>query len=132
MIDGPVTQDILKYKAKMIANFTIREAVSIAFGFGVVFGTFMFFKDADIDFKIYVGSILATPCFLFGFLKPYGQPLEKYLLSFIEDNILAPSIRRKEVHFPEYEKMTKMKIINPKTKKEIKDVKKSKEYKSIK
>ena len=48
-------------------------------------------------------NIIAMSLAILGFLNPMGQPLEKYLGKVIYDNFICPSIRRKEVKYPEYE-----------------------------
>lgn len=104
-IGKPMPQDILKYEAKFIANLTIREC--IFYGVGVLVGLTIFFTfGASLPIK--VRSIACAcgclPFFLWGAVKPFGQPLEKVIIPFIQDNILSSPIRKKEIHFPEFEK----------------------------
>lgn len=131
MIECAIPQDILKYKAKIVGNFSAREAVGLASGIIVGLGAyFTFLSDLSMDAKMYISAFLMVPFFLLGFLNPMGQPLEKYLGKVIYDNFICPSIRRKEVKYPEYELYKKEGHFDAKGK-PIK-IKKSKEYKAIK
>jgi len=105
MIESAMTQDILKYQAKFIGNFSAREAVCI--GIGVAAGLGAFFgplSEMPITTRIYIAAPIMVPFFLFGFLKPMGQPLEKVLGQVIYDNFICPPIRTNEIHHTAMEK----------------------------
>lgn len=154
MIECPIPQDILKYKTKFVAGFSVRETVCLGLGgFVGLCGFFFLFKDLSQYPRIYLSAALIVPFFLFGFLKPLGQPLEKILLQIIYDNFVCPQVRKYEIRYPEYEKYTKSNLQSlennldsgedteedfkkrkrKKTKKKKKDIKvaRSKEYKAI-
>lgn len=139
MIECPIPQDILKYKTKFIANFSIRETVCLGLG-GIAgaLGYILFFKNMGMYPKMYLSAILAVPFFLFGFLKPLGQPLEKILVQVIYDNFICPPIRKYEIRYPEYEKFIKSgiqlsnSIAEENSKKTSKKKKKKQENKAIK
>lgn len=103
-IGAQMPQDILKYEAKFVANLSIRQC--IFYGLGVVVGLAIFFTIAT-PLPIKVRSLACAagclPFFLWGSFKPFGQPLEKVIGPFIKDNILSPPIRKKEIHFSEFE-----------------------------
>lgn len=142
MVESPIPQDILKYKAKFVANFSAREAVCLGIGAALILlGFFNLFSWVpNISYRICASAVLGLPCFMLGFFKPLGQPLEKYLTILIWDNLICPPTRRKEVHHPEFEKYDKKPSwyfeASSKTKQKYDQgkfrVKKSKEYPGIK
>lgn len=106
MIECPIPQDILKYQAKVIGGFSAREAICLFIG-GVC-GIAAFFTIgstiSDITVKIIITAIFALPGFIFGFVKPLGQPFEKIVGVIIQDNFLTPTKLVKEIRHPELEK----------------------------
>lgn len=109
MIEKPMPQDILKFTPKAVAGLTIREAFFVAIG---ALGSFLlyptvksFMPDSNWDIilctTVAIGGVIPIA---FGFIKPYGQPLEKVLLLYIKENVLAPAHRYKEYRHPEMEK----------------------------
>ena len=151
MIECPIPQDILKYKSKFIAGLTARQAVC---GFlGVVTGLscyFTIFSNIPSQPKMYITALIVLPFILFGFINPFGMPMEKALSQILIDNFITPANRINETIRPEYEKYKnglltlsedaqveeeinnkgKKKKTSDKTNKK-KPIKKSKEYKSI-
>lgn len=106
MIAQPMPQDILKYKAKFALNLTTRQCVCYGVGIAcVLLGMFTIFPAliSDMKIRMMVSAALGVPAFLWGSLMPFGQPMEKIIGPFIQDNILNPSLRVKEIHFPEVE-----------------------------
>ncbi len=69
---------------------------------------------------------------IFGWLKPFGQPIEKAIIPLIQDNLIYPVKRKNEIHFPEYEKDKKKMWAKPNKKANEAPLKASKIYKSIK
>lgn len=139
MIECSMTQDILKYKSKFVGGFSAREAVFLMIGACVgIFGFFTLFSEFELNQRVICTGIIAAPILVFGFMRPFDQPMEKVLLPMIEDNFLAPPIRKKEIHHPEFEKYEKQHPVssiekggrNKSQKKEF-HVKASKEYKAI-
>ncbi len=125
-IGAQMPQDILRYKAKFVANLTVRQCVF--YGIGTVVGLTIFFTAAaglPIKIRGIACACGCIPFYLWGSINPFGQPLEKVIGPFIKDNILAPPIRKKEIHFPEIEAMQR---INPKEA----PAKPSKDYPEIK
>ena len=104
MVESPMPQDILKYKAKFIANFTARQVVFVMAGVGAGIATWFLTGGLALNIHIIVtgivGAIFAAP----GFIVLFGQPIEKVLPAIITDNFIAPAVRKKETHFPELEK----------------------------
>lgn len=109
MIECPIPQDILKYKAKFVANLSTREAVCAAVGVAMALaGFFILFKDLNgLQLKIICSGVMALPAFIIGFVKPLGQPFEKIALVIIYDNFICPPRIYKEIRHPELEKFEK-------------------------
>lgn len=109
MVESPIPQDILKYKGKFVGNLSTRETVCGALGVGMALGGyFIWFADvADDNVKMLLCSLICLPFFLVGFLKIYDQPFEKIAPTLIKENFIYPAKRKKEVHFPEFEKYEK-------------------------
>ncbi len=108
MVSAPIPQDILKYKAKFVLNLTVRELVCAAVAVALGAGGYMlvvdkYFPNAEFHIKAVITMLFALPALLMGWFKPFGQPLEKVMIPFIVDNILAPSNRPNEVHFDGYD-----------------------------
>lgn len=105
MIESPIPQDILKYKAKFIGNFTAREAIWLTVGgISCLISFFFLFPDLTTNIKIIISACIGLPFFLIGFVRPLGQPIEKIAGVLIMDNFIAPPVRKNEVRHPELEK----------------------------
>lgn len=144
MIECAMPHDILKYKAKFIMNFTVREFVCLTTGgISCLLSYFTFLK--NIPGRMYLAALIAVPFFLIGFTHPFGQPFEKIVGQIIFDNFICPVKRQYEIRHPEYEaflqfgKITtepteesdKKKKSPKKQQTKEKKIKKSKEYKAI-
>lgn len=134
MIGQPMPQDILKYEAKFALGLTTRKC--IWYGIGVVGALCGFFVigpalNFSMTLKIIIGVVFCIPFFLWGAIKPFGENPEKVIVPFILDNLIAPSIRKKEVHDFDYEKNIKMEKLSKKEKKKQINLEKKSEYKSI-
>lgn len=109
MIERPIPQDILKYKQKALGNFSAREV--IFGGIGVILmacGCLIWFSDVEnISYRALYSALPAIPFWLIGFVKIYNVPIEKCIGPLIIDNFWNPIKRKKEVHYPEYEKREK-------------------------
>lgn len=155
MIECQIPQDILKYKAKFVAGLTARQAV---FGFfGVISGLGSYFtilSGVPSQPRLYITALIVIPFILFGFINPFGMPMEKAIAQIVMDNFVVPANRLNETIHPEYEQYRKGQLTlsntqmeenedddnkdkKKKTKKsntnnkKTKTIKKSKTYKSI-
>ncbi len=106
MIECAMPQDVLKRKSKFIANFSVREVCCAALGIGIGFLCyFSWCKDLESrDLKFLFSALVIIPFFLIGFIKVYDQPFEKLVPTLVLENFIYPLKRRKETHFPEFEK----------------------------
>jgi len=109
MVEAPIPQDILKYKPKFIMNFSVRETVfgALAIGLGLLSYFLWTPKDADQTLRMTISFCVILPFFLIGFVKIYEQPFEKIAVSLIMENFIYPAKRKREVHFPSFEKYEK-------------------------
>ena len=109
MVECPIPQDILKYKPKFIANLSVRETVFGGLGVGLgLLSYFSWTKNIEsTDMRMLVSFLVIMPFFLIGFVKLYDQPFEKIAATLVMENFVYPLKRKKEVHFPEFEKYEK-------------------------
>ena len=109
MIECNMPQDILKYEAKFVGNFTMRQTIWGGAGIAAALaGWFFVFRNVnDTSLRIIYSALIALPFFLIGFVKIYGQPFEKFVGVFFWYNVLSPSKRPSITQFPEYEKWAK-------------------------
>lgn len=106
-IGKQMPQDILKYEAKFISNFSVRQC--IFYSVGTVLGLAVFFSPISVSMqtRAVICAAICLPFYLWGTVKPFGQPLEKIIIPFVIDNMITPRTRVNEVHFPEFEMMRK-------------------------
>ncbi len=110
MIERPMPQDVMKYKAKLIGNLSMRQCVAVIAAFVVVLPSYFLFgkKMETTQLQIIISAIPAVPIFLIGFVPIMGLPAEKIAIPMFIDNFLAPVVRKKEIHNEGYEKYRKM------------------------
>lgn len=115
MIECNMPQDILKYEAKFVGNFTMRQTIWGGIGIAMALvGFFGFFKGSqDISTKIALSAVTAIPFFAMGFVKIYGQPLEKALYVIILDNLIKPAKRPYMREYPTLKKWEKHRSFQP-------------------
>lgn len=109
MIEQSMPQDILKYKSKFIANFSLREmgCASVGIGLGLLC-YFSWTKNIpSSDARMVLSFITTMPFLLIGFVKIYALPFEKIVPIIIFDNFISPPKKKKEIHYPEFEKYEK-------------------------
>lgn len=115
MIECNMPQDILKYEAKFVGNFTMRQTIWGGIGIaGALVGFFVFFKEtSDVSTRIIASAAIALPFFAMGFLKIFGQPLEKSLAVIIMDNLIKPAKRPYKREYPTLAKWEKHRCFQP-------------------
>lgn len=109
MVECPIPQDILKYKPKFIASLSVRETVCGGLGVGLgLLSYFSWTKNIEsTDMRMLISFLVIMPFFLIGFVKLYDQPFEKIAVTLVMENFIYPPKRKKEVHFPEFERYEK-------------------------
>ena len=115
MIECNMPQDILKYEAKFVGNFTMRQTIWGGAGLaGALIGFFGFFSGiADVTTRIVSSATIAIPFFLIGFLKVYGQPVEKSVSAILMDNFIKPAKRPYKREYPMLTKWEKHRSFQP-------------------
>ena len=95
MLEGQIPKDVRKYDAKFIGPFTLRQAIFfiISCVVGYVFYT-VFKQFLDVQTSLAIAVILILPFLAFGWVKPYGMPLEKFLQSALISTVLSPHHRK--------------------------------------
>ncbi len=93
MIEKNIPQDITKYETKLIGPFTLRQAVFIIPALGAGIGTYFLVRNALGESAIPVAMLACLPFVLFGFVKIYGMPFEKYLKAVFISRFVAPTHR---------------------------------------
>ena len=97
MIQAQVPKDIRAYEAKAVSTFTLRQLVSICvsaiIGY-VLHKAILSPLGVSNEIAVWIYLIVSLPILAFGFVKPYGFPLEQYIFTYIQYNILAPNKRK--------------------------------------
>lgn len=90
-----INKDVGNYEAKVVGPFTLRQAGCLALAAPVCIwlynGTSAFLPSDAAGFLTFIPALLA---WLFGWKKPYGMPMEKFLKSIFVTMVLAPSNRK--------------------------------------
>lgn len=105
MITIKMPEEITKYEAKLVGPFTSRQCIVLLIFLPMGIGLFNlvnYFTGSSTTASyacIPIGGI----AYLFGWLKPYGHPFEKFLKSVFVSAFIAPSKRiyRSQNYFDE-------------------------------
>lgn len=94
MVEREIINDIKSYKVNFIGPLSAREFFLGAAGFALGISVFLFAKEIFTDdFSILLGGIAMLPFITFGFARPYGLPLEKFIVQYIQLQLIAPTTR---------------------------------------
>ena len=147
MIEIQIPQNVQTHEPKVVGRFTARQILFVCIAGVVGFIAWKVAKAAmpnvDTTTIIIIAGFAAFIPLAFGFIKIQDQPLEKMGWVVLKENILAPSVRRKEYRHPALEKWEKdpLKVAGieeaekhapTKKKKDEFHVKRSKKYRGIK
>lgn len=94
-IEIKINKDVGSYEAKFIGPFTKRQDICIALAAPVCW--WIYFDLAPIISKDIAGFLVFIPAVLaalFGWVKPYGMPMERFLRSVFISMFLAPAHRK--------------------------------------
>lgn len=100
-----INKDVGSYEPKVIGPFTVRQALCLLIGSPICVAIYKYgsmFLPADAVSFILLVPAAAT--WLFGWLKPYGMPMERFLKSIFVNMILAPGNRTYKTKQKEYAK----------------------------
>ena len=95
-VERKINKDIANYKTKLIGPFTLRQIVCLVPAIGVAVLFLWGLKDVfpSIEARIYMTIPVAVPFILFGWVKIYNQPLEKFLKTALVSMFLSPAKRK--------------------------------------
>lgn len=94
-IEIKINKDVGSYEAKFIGPFTKRQDICIALAapacWWIYFGLAPVISKDVAGFLVFIPAVLAA---LFGWIKPYGMPMERFLRSVFISMFLAPAHRK--------------------------------------
>lgn len=95
MIEIDIPMDLMEHQENILAGMTLRQTVFAVAGVAII-STSFFFTEKSIVSEVasWLSIILGVPCFLFGFYKRDGMPLEKFFALWMESEVLGYSKRR--------------------------------------
>ena len=126
MIEIKIPKEVTKFEPKLIGPFTVRQSVVLLIIVPIISVIYMqLSKQLDSAICAYLCVPIAAIGALFGWIKPYGLPFEKYLSSVFIGSVLAPAVR---VYKTEnyYDILSKQAMTPEKSKEKTKRVKKGK------
>lgn len=94
MIEIKIPKEVTKYEAKLVGPFTARQCVALLiFVPMIAFCYINLSKVMNSTAALYICAPIGGLGALFGWIKPYGLPFEKYLKSMFISSFLAPKVR---------------------------------------
>lgn len=93
-----INKDIRDYKAKLFGPFTFREGIGLVILAAGAYGMYSLYRimfPGTLEFGLTLSlfcAIGALPGALYGFVKPYGMPIEVFLTVFVTENYINPRI----------------------------------------
>ena len=104
MIEIKIPREISEYKQKFLFGLTVRQFISVVLALGICIPLYIFGQKAlGEDIIGWVVIIIAIPIFCFGFMKFNGMPFERFITTFIRQQI-EPQ-KRKYVELPVFWKI---------------------------
>ena len=98
MIEAQIPKDIRKYESKLVGPFTLRQLICFLIGCGCAFFGYKIIGPIfGSDNSVTVAFFLAIPAIAFGWVKPYGMTLEKFLQTALISNFIAPKHRKYKI-----------------------------------
>jgi len=95
MIEIRITNEIGSYEPKFIGPFTLRQVICLAVGAFFCYAIYIVtFPYLPFDVAGFLCCIPAAIAVLFGWVKPYGMRMEKFIKSVAVNILLAPTHRR--------------------------------------
>ena len=104
-VERNVPKDSKEFESKPLFGMTIRQFLLLIPAAGVVLLVFFGLQSIITFFpvRLFLAVLLGLPIALFGWLKPYGQPLEKFLASAFVSNVKSPVKRPYKIKYKELE-----------------------------
>ncbi|MDO4594793.1 MAG: PrgI family protein [Tissierellia bacterium] len=83
MRDIKIPKEIKEYEAKIAGGLSIRQLLCVVIGGVVLFTTYLMLKDYLYTLPtILICTLVIIPFGIFGWLRPYGLPINIFLLNF--------------------------------------------------
>lgn len=96
-----INKDIGSFHAPFIGPFTFRQVICICIAAPVCWAVYHWLSPyISPDTAGCLVMIPAAGAWAFGWLRPFGMPMEKYLQSIYISTILAPSVRKYRIEAP--------------------------------
>lgn len=94
MIEIKIPKEVTKYEAKLVGPFTARQCVALLIFVPLIaFCYINLSKVVNSTVALYVCVPIGGVGAVFGWIKPYGLTVEKYLKSMFINSFIAPSVR---------------------------------------
>ena len=92
MIEIEISKDIKAHEPKIMSVFTLRQliCVALALSYGI---PLVFIIPGDLTIRVLIAMAAMTPVLMFGWIKLYGLPLEKYIYKLFINKYIRPSTR---------------------------------------
>ena len=98
MIEIRMTKELGDFEPKVIGPFTMRQSICLLIGAPICYMIIRFLSPIlTIDVAAFFCTIPAGIAYAFGWAKPYGMRMEKFLSSVFINRVVAPSIRKYKV-----------------------------------
>jgi len=95
MIEVQVTKEITDYEPKLIGPFTVRQTLCLVVALPICYVILRFLSPhLTRDVALFFLFIPAVFAYAFGWCKPYGMKMEKFLRAVFVTRFLAPIHRR--------------------------------------
>lgn len=107
-----IPKEVTKYEAKLVGPLTAKQTVYCGIGGLLVIGVRYICNIIAPEATTVAMVLTFAPFALLGFCKPYGQPLDKFIVGYIKTNMLSPRMRKSKIK-NQFEAIDKeMKMIN--------------------
>ena len=93
MIEAMIPKDIRKYESKLIGPLTLRQTICFIIAAGLSFTSYTALKEISATAAQYTAFILAVIPTIFGWVKVYNLPIEKFLQTALVSHVLSPTHR---------------------------------------
>lgn len=95
-IQMPIPKEISSFKPKIMLGMTFRQLIcgSIGIVSTVVIYALLGKYIPSNDLKVILSGLVMVPCVCLGWIEPYGMSFEKFIITYIQNCILSPSVRK--------------------------------------
>lgn len=95
MIEIRITKEIQEFEPKVIWGLTLRQLILVGAGAPVVYWIITTLSPIfTMDVAVFFCAPIAIVAYAFGWAKPYGMKMEKFIQSVFINRVLAPVNRK--------------------------------------